>query len=51
MAHLRAQLDGTYPGLDVREVESPTSKPHISLNHLPGPDDPVPGGMYPDDIQ
>lgn len=21
----------------------------ISLNHLPGEDDPVPGGMYPDD--
>ena len=24
--------------------------PQVSLSHLPGPDDPVPGGMYPDDI-
>lgn len=27
------------------------SAPQVSLNHLPGEDDPVPGGMYPDDIQ
>ena len=23
---------------------------HNTFNHLPGEDDPVPGGMYPDDI-
>jgi hypothetical protein len=23
--------------------------PQVSLSHLPGPDDPVAGGMYPDD--
>ncbi len=28
----------------------PLLEPQISLGHLPGPDDPVPGGMYPDDI-
>ena len=26
-------------------------EPKISLAHLPGPDDPVPGGSYPDDRQ
>lgn len=26
------------------------TEPQVSLNHLPGEDDPVPGGMYPDDI-
>lgn len=25
-------------------------EPRVSLNHLPGENDPVPGGMYPDDI-
>lgn len=25
------------------------TEPTVSLNHLPGEDDPVPGGMYPDD--
>lgn len=25
------------------------TEPEVSLNHLPGEDDPVPGGMYPDD--
>jgi len=25
------------------------TSPQVSLNHLPGEDDPVPGGMYPDD--
>ncbi len=24
--------------------------PQVNLSHLPGEDDPVPGGMYPDDI-
>ena len=27
----------------------PLLDPQVSLDHLPGPDDPVPGGMYPDD--
>lgn len=34
------------------DAEGFTSKwtaPGVSLNHLPGEDDPVPGGMYPDD--
>lgn len=26
------------------------AEPQVSLSHLPGEDDPVPGGMYPDDI-
>lgn len=26
------------------------TEPVVSLNHLPGEDDPVAGGMYPDDI-
>jgi len=26
------------------------TEPTVSLSHLPGEDDPVPGGMYPDDI-
>lgn len=26
------------------------TEPQVSLAHLPGEDDPVPGGMYPDDI-
>lgn len=25
------------------------TEPQVSLSHLPGEDDPVPGGMYPDD--
>lgn len=29
---------------------SPYLEPSVSLNHLPGEDDPVAGGMYPDDI-
>lgn len=28
---------------------SPWLEPSVSLAHLPGEDDPVPGGMYPDD--
>jgi hypothetical protein len=34
-----------YPGIDVGFRD-----PHNYYNHLPGEDDPVPGGMYPDDI-
>lgn len=29
--------------------ESRWTAPRVSLRHLPGEDDPVPGGMYPDD--
>ena len=34
------------------EAESwyhPMLEPQVDLSHLPGEDDPVPGGMYPDD--
>ena len=31
------------------EWNSPFLEPSQSLDHLPGEDDPVPGGMYPDD--
>jgi len=27
----------------------PLAEPQVSVSHLPGEDDPVPGGMYPDD--
>lgn len=27
------------------------TEPQVSLNHLPGEEDAVPGGMYPDDIR
>ena len=33
-----------YPGADYRHRSA-----HNTYNHLPGEDDPVPGGMYPDD--
>lgn len=32
------------------QLSSPWIEQQVSLAHLPGPDDPVPGGMYPDDI-
>jgi hypothetical protein len=31
------------------EPSSDWLEPQVSLGHLPGEDDPVPGGMYPDD--
>jgi hypothetical protein len=36
-----------YPGA---QMSSKWTEPQVSLSHLPGEDDPVPGGMYPDDI-
>ena len=45
-----AALYARHPGLKVEDLDQPSSKPEVSLNHLPGEDDPVPGGMYPDDI-
>jgi hypothetical protein len=36
-----------YPGA---KPSHPFMEPQVSLSHLPGEDDPVPGGMYPDDI-
>lgn len=36
-----------YP--QAKEWSHPLLDPQVSLDHLPGPDDPVPGGMYPDD--
>lgn len=37
--------------IDVLDEDYAAMKPEMSgwLNALPGPDDPVPGGMYPDD--
>ena len=32
------------------EPSNALMEPQISLSHLPGENDPVPGGMYPDDI-
>ena len=37
-----------YP--QAERFSSAWTDPQVSLSHLPGPDDPVPGGMYPDDI-
>lgn len=36
-----------YPGA---EPSNQYTEPQVSLSHLPGEDDPVPGGAYPDDI-
>lgn len=36
-----------YPEAD--SFSNAWSEPQVSLKHLPGEDDPVPGGMYPDD--
>ncbi len=35
---------------DARDFTSQFTAPQVSLNHLPDENDPVPGGMYPDDI-
>jgi hypothetical protein len=35
---------------DAEGYSSKFTDPPVSLNHLPGEDDPVPGGMYPDDL-
>jgi hypothetical protein len=35
--------------LPVEVLDQPSMKPYVSVSHLPGEDDPVPGGMYPDD--
>jgi hypothetical protein len=36
---------------DVDGFVNPFADPAPTFDHLPGEDDPVPGGMYPDDIQ
>jgi len=41
----RAAYPKAQPGFSSHWTE-----PQVSLSHLPGEDDPVPGGMYPDDI-
>lgn len=57
---LRGQMSKAYCGTFATEAEaeavygsmnwnSPYLEPSQSLAHLPGEDDPVPGGMYPDD--
>lgn len=35
---------------DDMNFSSKWTEPQISVSHLPGENDPVPGGMYPDDI-
>ena len=35
---------------DAEGWSSKYTDPVVSLNHLPGEDDPVSGGMYPDDL-
>lgn len=35
---------------DVTGWTHPLIEPSVSLHHLPGENDPVPGGMYPDDF-
>lgn len=37
-----------YP--QVQGFSNQWTEPQVNLNHLPGEDDPVPGGMYLDDI-
>lgn len=34
---------------DASGYTSKHTAPRVNLSHLPGEDDPVPGGMYPDD--
>ena len=40
-----AEALAAYPGAEIGYRSA-----HNTYSHLPGPDDPVPGGMYPDDI-
>jgi len=44
------ELAARHPGLRLEELEHASGKPYVSLAHLPGPDDPVPGGALPDDV-
>ncbi len=51
------QYVGSFPSVEEALVKFPKARashpmlqPQVQLNHLPGEDDPVPGGMYPDDI-
>lgn len=50
------QFIGSFDTFELATEAFPQAKPsnkfldpQVSLSHLPGPDDPVPGGMYPDD--
>lgn len=36
---------------DAEEYSNAYTDPQVSVSHLPGEDDPVPGGMYPDDLK
>lgn len=42
-----ADARAAYP--DARGFTNKWLQPPVSVAHLPGEDDPVPGGMYPDD--
>lgn len=44
-----AEARAAYPTVD-GDFTHPLLGPRVSLNHLPGPDDMVAGGAYPDDI-
>lgn len=42
------QARAAYP--QAQAFSHPMTEPRVSLAHLPDANDPVPGGMYPDDI-
>ena len=46
----RAELERERPHLPIEVLEHATMRPYVSLAHLPGEDDPVPGGALPDDV-
>lgn len=43
-----AEAKSAHP--DAEGYSSRFTDPQVSLSHLPGENDPVPGGMYPDDL-
>lgn len=44
----REEAEARFPGI---QGGSAWTDPQVNLSHLPGEDDPVPGGMYPDDTE
>lgn len=53
LKHYLATFETQEEALTVYPQAKPSNKwmePGVYLNHLPGEDDPVPGGMFPDDI-
>jgi len=48
----------SFPTMEAAQAAYPQARtghalldPEVTLSHLPGENDPVPGGMYPDDIE